>query len=408
MVVGARSINAAALRLRNPSGIFLLQPTLGAYVHVTAPGGASSWRGKSDSLRGGKPLGQVRAVNPDSDLLHNVDGSLAGDGRILGWNLAAPASAAVPEKVAKIFAYAAKLNGLYSCTVRVGKAPKAKRVACWNGVHSDNWIFLPNALYGDKLDTNRDGVTDDESSLARAWSDGLTRLGDLLGSYLPGMVIGGNGAWYRSDLYAGSDPKGWLKSTNYTLIEHFQGFPAETLLATAKKWLGFKDPLGRPRYMAVLQDATDMDGNKLVWTQSDPNTAAAMVRPDVLRSMRWGLTLSLMSGVYYELIGEFYGNSINCRWWFDEYDGGEGIRKRGYLGQPLGAYKRLSTGVYRRDFQRGIALNNSSDAPAAVALGAPFRKLKGVQDPALNDGSTVRTVTIPPRDGIILLRTDSG
>jgi hypothetical protein len=160
--------------------------------------------------------------------------------------------------------------------------------------------------------------------------------------------------------------------------------------------------------MAVLQDATDMDGNKLVWTQSDPNTAAAMVRPDVLRSMRWGLTLSLMSGVYYELIGEFYGNSINCRWWFDEYDGGEGIRKRGYLGQPLGAYKRLSTGVYRRDFQRGIALNNSSDAPAAVALGAPFRKLKGVQDPALNDGSTVRTVTIPPRDGIILLRTDSG
>ena len=55
MVVGSTSISAAALRLRNPAGIFLLQPTInGRHVHVTAPGGAVGWTGATDSLSGGK------------------------------------------------------------------------------------------------------------------------------------------------------------------------------------------------------------------------------------------------------------------------------------------------------------------------------------------------------------------
>ena len=408
MVVGSTSIDAAALRLRNPAGIFLLQPTMnGGHVHVTAPGGASDWAGANDSLKGGTPLGAIRAVNPASDFLHNADGSVVGDGGILGWNLAAPASAGVPQEVAKIFAYAAKLNGFYNCTVRIGKPGKRKRVPCWNGVHSDNWIYGAigaSWFYGPSLDADRDGRIDDDSILTRNWSNGLTRVGTLLRAYLPGAIIGGNGSWYRPDLYAGSDPKGWLKASNYTLIEHMQNYAPETVLAAEKTWLSFKDPKGQPRYMAVLQDATDVDGKTLRWTQTDPNTTESMTRPDVLRSMRWGLTLSLMSGVYYELIGDFYGNPINSRWWFDEFDGGQGVRRRGYLGQPLGAYKKLRAGVYRRDFQHGIAINNSSDETQTVNLGGTFKRLKGTQAPTLNDGATVRAVTIPARDGIVLLK----
>jgi hypothetical protein len=306
--------------------------------------------------------------------------------------------------VAKVFAHAAKLNGLYGCTVRIGKPGKKKRVTCWSGVHSDNWIYSVGALYGSNLDTNRDGKVDDEGTLNHNWSNGLTRVGTLLRSYLPGLVVGGNGSWYRSDLYAGSDPKGWLKASNYTLIEHMQNFSPDTLLAAEKRWLNFRDPLGQPRYMAVLQDATDANGKTLLWTQGDPNTVASMTRPDVLRSMRWGLTLSLMTGVYYELIGDFYGNPITCRWWFDEFDGGVGVGRRGYLGQPLGAYKTLAEDVHRRDFQNGIAINNSSSETRTVDLGGRFTKLKGTQDPALNNGSTVTSVTIPPQDGIILLK----
>jgi hypothetical protein len=403
MVVSSRSNDAAGLRLRNPSGIFLMQPTLqGRQVHVTAPGGVVGWPGANDSVRGGKPLGGIRAVNPESDFLHNVDGSLAGDGTILGWNLAGPAG--VPEHVAKVFTYAAKLSGLYRCTVRVGKPGKQKRVNCWSGVHSDNWIFLPAALYGDNLDTNRDGVVDNEETLARSWSNGLTRLGNMVGSYLPGMVVGGNGAWWRPDLYAGSDPKGWLKSTNYTLIEHMQNFSAKSILGAASTWLNFKDTFGRPRYMAVLQDATDLAGKRVLWPRNDPNSFEAMTRPDVLRSMRWGLTLSLMTGVYYELIGDFYGNPIDSRWWFDEYDGGVGVHRRGYLGHPLGGYKTIKEDVYRRDFKNGIAINNSTSSTQTINLGGQFKKLKGTQNPTLNDGSTLTSVSVPPKDGIILLR----
>ena len=402
------------LRASNPGGIFLLQPSIKGsgrkeVVHITAPGGAVGWPGATDTTRGGKRLGKIRAVDPEWDLLHNADGSITAMGSVLGWNLAAPLSKGVPAEVAAIFAYAAKKNDLY-CTVRIGKPGARKRVPCWNGVHSDNWLYGSigaSWFYGSNLDTDRDGRVDDENTLRRNWSNGLTRTGTLLRSYLPGKIVGGNGAWYRPDLYAGRDPKGWLKASNYTLVEHMQRFgftTPELFLALARRWLEFPDPLGQPRYMTVLQDATDIDGNDVLWPRGDPNTPESMARPDVLRSMRWGLTLSLMTGVYYELRGDYYGPVHGVRWWFDEYDGGVGIRRRGYLGQPLGPYTKLADGVYRRDFVGGIALNNSSSKAATIALKGTFRKLKGAQDPVLNDGSTVTSVTIPPKDGLVLLR----
>ena len=403
-VVGESWFPIAGMRAHNPNGIFLLQPSLNSdSVHVTAPGGAVGFAGASDSTRAGKPLGTIRPVDPNRDFLHNADGSIASMGQVLGWDLAAPPTWGVPTEVAKVFAYTAKRQGLYfGCKVH------GKRVPCWNGVHSDNWIYSAigaSWFYGSNLDANRDGEVDDPQSLHRNWSNGLTLVGTLLRSYLPGMIVGGNGAWYEPNNYAGTDPKGWLKASNYTMVEDMQTLPAARLLATANTWLKFADPLGQPRYMAVLQKATDINGTPLLWTQGDPNTAASMDRPDVLRSMRWGLTLSLMTGVYYEIKGDFYGDEHHVRWWFDEYDGGVGIRRRGYLGQPLGTYTTPITGVYRRDFQHGIAINNSSSLTQTIQLHGAFKKLKGIQDPSLNDGSLVHSVTVPAKDGIILLRS---
>src|SRR5262249_48436166 len=263
MFVGTSSVKIGTLRALNPSGIFLLQPGISggkgnATVHITAPGGAVGWPGATDLTRSGKKLGTIRPVNPEWDLLHNADGSIAAMGKVLGWNLAAPPDKGVPAEVATIFAYAAKRDGLY-CTVRIGRGPKRKRVPCWNGVHSDNWIYSAigaSWFYGSHLDTNRDGVVDDEATLRRNWSNGLTAAGTLLRAYLPGMIVGGNGAWYRPDLYAGADPTGWLKASNYTMIEDMEKFSSSTLLSTATRWLGFRDPLGQPRYLAALAYAT--------------------------------------------------------------------------------------------------------------------------------------------------------
>jgi hypothetical protein len=351
------------------------------------------WPGGTDDQAGGVNLGWIRKVDPDWDLLHNADGSLATiGGWIKGWNLAAPASRGVPTEVAKLVAYAAKRDGIYSRP--------------WDGVHTDNWIYSSigaSWFYGPNIDSDRNRVADDLTMVRRDWSNGLTLVGNNLRSYLPGKIVGGNGAWFPP--YTGSDANGWLKASNYTLIEHMQKFSPATILSTAKTWLGYPDPLGQPRYLAALAYATDRAGTVLNWTQGDINTAAAMQRPDVLRSMRWGLTLAAMTGIYYELIGDWAGNPVVTRWWFDEYDGGEGVRKRGYLGQPLGPYQEIRTAVYRRDFQNGIAINNSSSTTQTINLGCgSCRRIKGTQDSAVNNGSPVSSVVVRPDDGIIVLR----
>src|SRR5262249_3320125 len=189
------------------------------------------------------------------------------------------------------------------------------------------------------------------------------------------------------------------------LVEHIQTIVAATISSTTGTWLGNPHSPCQPRYLAALAYATVRAGRLLNWTQGDINTAAAMQRPDVLRSMRWGLTLAAMTGIYYELIGEWAGNPVLTRWWFDEYDGGEGVRRRGYLGQPLGPYREIRPAVYRRDFQNGIAINNSSSTTQTINLDCgSCRKIKGPQDPALNNGSPVSSVVVLPEDGIIVLR----
>jgi hypothetical protein len=403
MLVGYANYDIRYLRKRNPRGIFLLQPgltphNLSDYEGVAVTYGATiRWPGGCDKLRGGVNLGCIRAFNREWDLLRNADGTEAGPGR--GWNLADPTRKGTAEMVAKVFAYAAKLSGLYS--------------KGWNGVHSDNWIYTIGEgwFYGSKLDTDRDGNVDDYKALKRNWSNGLTRVGHILRSSLPGKVVGGNGISYQNPgADQGSDPNGWRRSTNYTLIEEWEQFWSKpsVAIATARRWLDYPDRYRQPRYMAVMQSARKPDGSRYcVRSGTDPNQNVHMLNRDVMRSMRWGLTLALMAGVYYEIY-------VGCptmhetRWWYDEYDGGRGIRRRGYLGRPLSPPRGLKNGIYRRDFAHGVALNNSTASAVTVELGGTFRKIRGTQNPSLNNGALVRRVTLLPHDGRIVLRVRRG
>jgi hypothetical protein len=63
--------------------------------------------------------------------------------------------------------------------------------------------------------------------------------------------------------------------------------------------------------------------------------------------------------------------------------------------------------VWRRDFENGVTLVNPTEAAVRVSLAGTFRKIKGIQDPTVNDGSVVSAVTIPAHDGLVLLRTSS-
>ena len=413
VVVSYAYCDVKSLKRRNPGGLFLLVPGLfptgrdqkGAseYGGMSVTYGSGLWRWRSgdawsdggcDRLPGGVNLGCLRQFDVAFDPLRNANGSAAlisnGTSGHPGWNLPDPRGKGTRDLVARFMAYVAKLDGLYADG--------------WDGVYSDNWIYGvigASYAYGPNIDTDRDGKPDDPSTLRKQWDNGLNEMGALLRSYLPGKIVVGNGNWFGSDKYYGDDPQGWLKSANGTMVEGIERFynSPQDLLKLASEWLGFRFP--QPRYLLFFQNALTASGQKLeIPAGADPNDPVYMLNPGVMRSMRWGLTLALMSGAYYEIVVK---GDHGTRWWYDEFDGGKGVRRPNYLGRPLRAVAAIAPGVWRRDFEHGIALNNSTTKPVSINLKKAFRHLSGAQNPRLNNGKLVTKVTIPGHDGVILL-----
>jgi hypothetical protein len=113
--------------------------------------------------------------------------------------------------------------------------------------------------------------------------------------------------------------------------------------------------------------------------------------------MRYGLASCSMDDGYFaysDADAHYYGVP-----WFDEYGAKLGAA---VSGPSTSAWQ---SGVYRRDFANGIVLvNPKGNGERTVTLESDFVKLKGTQDPTVNNGATVRQVTLKDRDGIVLLR----
>lgn len=70
-------------------------------------------------------------------------------------------------------------------------------------------------------------------------------------------------------------------------------------------------------------------------------------------------------------------------------------------------FKNKSAAVLKREFENGMVLANASSSSKTVQIGAGFRRIKGNQDPAVNDGKSVSSVTLPPYDGLLLVREET-
>ncbi len=120
------------------------------------------------------------------------------------------------------------------------------------------------------------------------------------------------------------------------------------------------------------------------------------------QNFRYGFASCLMGNGYYfyDLESDLNNDYVT----FDEFNANLGTATTAALVFP-GA-KPYQKGVYRRDFQNGIALvNPKGNGTQTVTLGGSFKHLSGTQDPSINDGKTVTSVTLNERDGVILLRT---
>lgn len=113
--------------------------------------------------------------------------------------------------------------------------------------------------------------------------------------------------------------------------------------------------------------------------------------------MRYGLASSLMvDGGYYVYLP--FGGTLKSSW-YDEYGAP--------IGGPLDAAPTgpAQNGIWKRTFENGMALvNPSKTTTASIYVGSGYRRLSGMQDPVVNNGQPVSTVTLGPREGLILVR----
>jgi hypothetical protein len=244
-----------------------------------------------------------------------------------------------------------------------------------DGFFEDNVFWRPRI----DADWNRDGTTDSKTSAqAGQWlREGYRKRFALLHQLMPGKLQIGNIAdWGNSSAVLTE-----LDQTlNGGVIEGIigQSYSVETWSTWAEMMRWYRKTMAAvaaPRLVAFHQIGAATD----------------------YKAMRYGLASCLLDNGYYAFSDKAKGYSGVT--WFDEYDS--------RLGQAVMAPATTAwqKGVYRRDFENGIALvNPKGNGPVEVTLEEDFRRIAGKQDPIVNNGALTRKVVLQDRDGIILKR----
>lgn len=274
-------------------------------------------------------------------------------------------------------------------------AKLARDSVCSNldGVFLDNYVDIPsqllhNAPAVDYTNRNRPTPSPDNNNY---WKNGMADLARQMRHRLPGKLITANtggsvdnsGAWLNGGMIEGVNQQG---------KNRFVGDADANPTGYYNSWMS---KCVQPAIF-VYNASDGIDG--------DLETA----RTDY-KAMRFLLTLTLLNDGYFDYDEFLVRNSpagLNSgghqsAWWYDEYDNAG--RGAGYLGYPLAKPTQPVKGVFRRDFQKGLVLCNTTDAPQQISLEKAYRRIAGTQDPVTNNGSTITGLTLPPKDGIILL-----
>ncbi len=244
-----------------------------------------------------------------------------------------------------------------------------------DGFFEDNVFWTPR----NDADWNRDGVTDSKDSpQAGKWlREGYRKRFELLHTLMPGKLMIGNLAdWGRSNAVLTE-----LDQTlNGGVIEGLLGasYSPETWASWAEMMRWYRKTLAaiaEPKLVAFHQSGSPTD----------------------YKALRYGLASCLLDNGYFAFTDPAKGYTGLV--WFDEYDA--------KLGQALmpPVTTAWQKGVYRRDFENGIALvNPKGNGPVEVTLEEDFRRIDGKQAPSVNNGQVTRKVLLQDRDGIILKR----
>ena len=246
-----------------------------------------------------------------------------------------------------------------------------------DGFYTDNVFYRPRT----DGDWNLDGKVDSQKDpVVQTWyREGYRSYFAALRKAMPGkMQIGNVADWGQP----GTSTPEYQDMINGGIIEGILGKNYSAEGASADGW---QRMMAQYRKIMALLAAPKL---ALFNQGGDPKD---------YQGMRYGLASCLMDDGYYDFNDEAHGYSGLT--WFDEFDVD--------LGDAASTPTTVAwqKGVYRRDFTKGIALvNPKGNGPQTVTLDGEYYLIKGKQDPAVNTGALVKTVTLKDRDGIILLR----
>ncbi|MDD5251657.1 MAG: putative glycoside hydrolase [Patescibacteria group bacterium] len=247
----------------------------------------------------------------------------------------------------------------------------------WDGIMYDEFSGNVSWVNGGNIDLHRTGQRTDPALADVAWQRATTnmlkRTRDLLG---PDAVIITNGD--STDVFQ-----------PYVNGRVFESFPTPweaggTWGGVMANYLRLQSRVAKPSVFIV-----------------NANTGGSGNQADY-RKVRYSLGSTLLGDGFFSFdLGEGDHGQL---WWYDEFNAN--------LGRPLGApsellspaRKNVAAGLWRRDFENGMVLVNSTGETHAVRLDGELEKIRGTQAPQINDGAVVTSVNVPPNDGLILLK----
>lgn len=235
----------------------------------------------------------------------------------------------------------------------------------WDGVFYDNaWGDL-TWFTGSNVDLNLDSQPD--SDINKHWNMGMAGLFDMTRN-LSGAnyVIVGNAM-----------TRDYANNLNGMMYENFQNHIWRDVMYAIKTEMAGSL---KPRIIIINANANN-SGNKATY-----------------QNMRYGLGSALVAGAYYSYDD---GDQTHSQtWWYDEYD----VKLGNATGEAntINGATQVKEDVWRRNYENGLALVNSTDNEQTVNLGDDYEKIIGKQDSTVNDGSIVDRVRLGAHDGLVL------
>lgn len=248
----------------------------------------------------------------------------------------------------------------------------------WDGVFYDNIFADISWFNGGNLDVNVDGVKDSAAAMNTAWRNGNIKI----------LSTSANdfGSQYLVMANANNIPFSYTKNLNGFMTESFPGFynsSAGVWAASMKAYTSVSN-LRQPEVMVINANMNN------TWDSAN------------YRRMRFSLGSALLGDGYFSF--DYGTENHGQTWWYDEYDT--------VLGKAVSApvnildknNKVWKKGIWRRDFENGIVVVNSTDQNQNyVFTNEAFSKISGSQDRVINNGAKINMVSLMGQDAVVLL-----